>query len=828
MRPSLRLLTLVMLGLPAWGAVRAQVALLDPITRAQGSPSDYIFDLLQDRAGFIWMATDAGVVRYDGRDFVTWTTAEGLPHNYVYTLHELPDGALWIGTYSGVARLEQGRLRPIPGFRAAVHSIAHDRFGRVFLGGGADGVWVWERERLRRLVAEAPAQESHFVERSDGALTYPVASGRVLVLRPTQEAITVEWSQTPLPAEHRLVGLTPDGHYLLRAPTSMGVVWDADRRRSQHRLSFSPVRSMLALPGDGVLLGTEAGEVWQVSRSGRRKIVEQGAVNGYAVTAMMRDYEGHIWLGLFGGGVRRIAGAHLKLPSQTDSRLGRPILRLSRDRGGTVWVTTRDALLARTPAGAVREYWAARPIGLAADYPGGGHYMSTGTSLYRVFPYARQRPVSLFVEGNWISSMLLAAGDTLWLGSYGSGIRRLVGEREVAPPAAGAPSVVEALVAGSGGAVWALTRSEGAFRYDRGRWTQLREGLPSASVFSLLEEADGTVWLGTDRGLVRRRGARTQVFHDEGRLSGQRVHAVFRTRDTLWAVADRSLYALVRDTLRPLGHVRLRPDEASAIHAALPLPDAHRLLLGTSSGLVEIDLRELGSPLPAPRVAFLGIPGTPASARDTLRLSPGQRDVALAFAPLTFGTGEGRLQHRIGEGAWSLPTTDRTLTLAGLGDGRHVLEVRAVNADGRASVRPVRVVLLVPPPWWRTRLAQLLGLVGLVAAVALTARAISTRRLRRRLRALETERRVQAERDRISRDLHDHVGAQLSGVLAGLELLEGAPATSNGLLMALQREVRETMSALRTTIFTLQHPPGSFEELGRLLERYVRDQARFR
>jgi signal transduction histidine kinase/ligand-binding sensor domain-containing protein len=802
---------------------RGQAVLLDPITRAQGSPSDYVLDLLQDRAGFLWMATDAGIVRYDGRDFRTWTTSEGLPHNYTYALHELSDGRLVVGTYRGAVVLDRGRLERLPDTGESVHAITQDRFGRIYLASSA-GLTVCEQRRCRGLLRGGPASEARFVDHPDGSIRLALAGSAVAVLRPGARTVSAERRPAGASSGATLIALTPEGGALLQV-RAQGLVLTHDATPGRLRLHAGHARSLTAHPEGGFLLGDENGDVWHIHGRRQTLLLDHADTGGYAVRAFLHDYEGHLWIGLFGGGVRRVVHGALSLPPASEARLHRPMLRLSRDRAGTVWMTTREGLVARGADGRVWQTGKS-PLMLATDDGAGGHYVSSSTSLTRRTSAGRWRV--LLNDGNWISSLLLGPGDTLWVGTYGSGLRRLARDREVAPPTPGGPPVVEGLVPGVGGAVWALTRSEGAFRYARGRWTNVRAGLPSSAVFSLLDEPDGTLWLGTDRGLVRRRGAAQRVFDDGGRLRGQRLHALFRTGDTLWAVADRQLYGVVGDRLHAFGRARLRPSGDVAIHAAVGVPEQRRVLLGTSAGLVAVDLRALGAPLPPPRVAFLGPVGRPSEAGDTLRLSPGVRSLSLAFAPLTFGSDTpGRLQHRIG-GAWSEPTPERTVSLVGLADGWHVLDVRAVNAAGTASDRPVRVVLYVPPPWWRTWPARLAGLVLLVAAVALAARAFFTRRLRRRLRALETERRVQAERDRISRDLHDHVGAQLSGVLAGLELLEGAPAASNGLLTALQREVRETMSALRTAIFTLQHPPDSFDELGRLLERYVRDQARFR
>ena len=46
------------------------------------------------------------------------------------------------------------------------------------------------------------------------------------------------------------------------------------------------------------------------------------------------------------------------------------------------------------------------------------------------------------------------------------------------------------------------------------------------------------------------------------------------------------------------------------------------------------------------------------------------------------------------------------------------------------------------------------------------------RELEYRVNALELEQRMQRERERISRDLHDHVGAQLVNIISGLSLAE--------------------------------------------------------
>ncbi|RZK50579.1 MAG: hypothetical protein EOO59_15875, partial [Hymenobacter sp.] len=89
---------------------------------ADGLSQPFIYCLLQDRQGYLWLGTAEGLVRYDGARFVTLTTQDGLAEDFVTGLWEEPGtGRLW------VAHNEGGRsLRPAPGtaFRAVAASVA--------------------------------------------------------------------------------------------------------------------------------------------------------------------------------------------------------------------------------------------------------------------------------------------------------------------------------------------------------------------------------------------------------------------------------------------------------------------------------------------------------------------------------------------------------------------------------------------------------------------------------------------------------------------------------------------------------------------------------
>ena len=74
----------------------------ETISTAQGLSQGMVFDLLQDKEGFIWVATKNGLNRYDGYSFKVFTNdpynAQSLSSNTILKLFEDSKGRIWAGT----------------------------------------------------------------------------------------------------------------------------------------------------------------------------------------------------------------------------------------------------------------------------------------------------------------------------------------------------------------------------------------------------------------------------------------------------------------------------------------------------------------------------------------------------------------------------------------------------------------------------------------------------------------------------------------------------------------------------------------------------------
>jgi ligand-binding sensor domain-containing protein len=80
----------------------------------QGLPQNSSTSITQTADGYLWLGTEEGLVRYDGKHFNIFGKAdiEQLPGNKITALYADREGNLWIGTYgAGIFYLEEGQKR---------------------------------------------------------------------------------------------------------------------------------------------------------------------------------------------------------------------------------------------------------------------------------------------------------------------------------------------------------------------------------------------------------------------------------------------------------------------------------------------------------------------------------------------------------------------------------------------------------------------------------------------------------------------------------------------------------------------------------------------
>ena len=70
-------------------------------TVENGLPSNETYSVFEDKKGYIWVATDRGVARFDGYEFEIFTTQDGLPDNTIFRFYEDYKGRIWLFSFNG-------------------------------------------------------------------------------------------------------------------------------------------------------------------------------------------------------------------------------------------------------------------------------------------------------------------------------------------------------------------------------------------------------------------------------------------------------------------------------------------------------------------------------------------------------------------------------------------------------------------------------------------------------------------------------------------------------------------------------------------------------
>lgn len=176
---------------------------------------------------------------------------------------------------------------------------------------------------------------------------------------------------------------------------------------------------------------------------------------------------------------------------------------------------------------------------------------------------------------------------------------------------------------------------------------------------------------------------------------------------------------------------------------------------------------------------------------------------------------------------WIQAGNRTSVSFSNLAPGTYQFEVMGANSDGMWNPKTDSFTFEIIPPFWMTWWFRIIAFITVTGLFVWVIRYISIQKLKEELQRLETEQKVQQERERISRDLHDHVGNQLANILSGVDLMRkyakhGNQERSDELHGNVKDDLRSTMQQLRETIWTLNKSEVSLSDFVSRLETYFR------
>ena len=710
---------------------------------ADGLQNPVVLSLAQDRTGYLWAGTEGGLYRYDGTRFRLFGKAEGLPcSTEVHGLFVASDGALWANICAGVFRLDGQRFRAIQGIDRLLRGaqvMADGAGGGVLIATpaglyeasrGADGSFSTHPYPLPAALA---GKRIHSILRQGERLWLGCdqqlcmeEAGQISVFGKEQGLPEDAWDGIQIPA---------DGSVWVRNPKSVYTRGPGETKFSQEKpdIASSGFWGALASRRDGaIMVPTDHGLAIH-TKAGWSVINRQRGLRKENSAAVLEDREGSIWIGLAGGGVARWLGSGVWESWRTDQGLAADIVwNIRRDRKGSLWVgtslgltridgsgqtriwTKKDGLggdnvrwLAETSDGSI---WAAvKPGGLARIDPVSGKIRIVGPK-----DGLSCDPEDLFVDRR--DRMWLPTRCGLFLNEQPSVSNHVIRVETPEPFGRTAWKVIE----DAQGTVW-VSNGTALWSLREGQWRQHRraEGLLTDNPYVMALAGDGSIWLrhrydgGIDRlevsgdRIVR---AAAVVPADPETAAGTAFHG-FDAFGNFWRGSAHGVEVLHGKTWTKFttedGLVSNDCD-GEAFWA-----DADGgVWLGTSGGLAHY--RSGNGIPPAPLTAYPEI--------TRLEINQPARLIRAEFSSLNYQAEHlVRFAYRLDQEPWT-DSEERSISITGLGPGRHRLEVRSRVRDDPFSPRIAAAEFQLEPTWKETWWARLLALSSVLVAIVLFVR----------------------------------------------------------------------------------------------------------
>lgn len=176
---------------------------------------------------------------------------------------------------------------------------------------------------------------------------------------------------------------------------------------------------------------------------------------------------------------------------------------------------------------------------------------------------------------------------------------------------------------------------------------------------------------------------------------------------------------------------------------------------------------------------------------------------------------------------WIQTGTLNQVRYNGLPPGDYRFRIRATNGAGAWGPEEYSVRVTIRPPFWKTRwfLAGI-GLLLLGSVIGLT-RYISQRRLKKRVAALEAQRQLDLERQRISREMHDDIGSGLTQIALMSESARRKSTADEKELTDIGETSRRLVGSMNEIIWSLNPENKTLAQLAAYLREQLHRQLEY-
>lgn len=749
-------LFLLITSLPSW-ADRGRLYTADKLS---SSTTNFIS---QDYYGYIWVGSQFGLNKFDGYRFTHFytdaddhTTIQG---NEITRLLSDSKHRLWVGGANGLSRYDHAsnqfvRCQFPDGLRPRVECIYEDHSGNILIGTSGYGLYSirsgsdaitpehqFSRTANNDFLTVLFEDNQHNLWR--GYQTTTITRFKTDGLKPT----AIKDFESPCGPVVTFLRTDTKGflavctYGILRYDYATGKLSDAGIDLSEIGATVSVRAAMIDHAGN-IYIGTSGRGLFIIRKGSNILQRVEFNSNKYDLSTanvnyIYEDKDQNLWVSCFRKGLFMLSQGneafHTSKFADQKYQLGSSLSSLTLGEDGTIWCTVQKSGIYRCDVDGLFSPAPAFPSGADCIYRDskGKYWVGNESTLYSYDPKTGASIPKLHLDGWGINCMTDDGKGHLYVCNYGKGFcifdsntgeSELLSMYHIHPQLGGlCNDWVKAFLLDSRGLLWIATTNgvcvmnpvDGNFR-SLGWDLQLK----NIQCFSLAEQTDGSILIGTESGIYRYDMASSKIGRVEGlhELDNKPIYTIVHLRNgDLWMSSANGIWHYDKQRQHLVRYVDGNGlDTREFVLGAVAVANDGRLSFGSIEGIVSFYPNDVSaSGINNDERVFLTsftIDGKPVGClTDKFKIPYNQNSFAMEFSMLNFHDAENiYYEYRINGGEW-VPFMDGSnrVAFSRMKPGRYEIEVRAMS-NGLYFKNTQTVYVTVQSPWYATTWAYIL------------------------------------------------------------------------------------------------------------------------
>lgn len=748
--------------------IHAQTYNFNNYSLKDGLIQSNVNDILQDKEGYMWYATDGGLSKFNGQVFTNYSTNEGLSEASVNTICEDPKGNLWIGHALGKLSVYDGtKFTPFPlnlkDKPSRICDISNDKSGNIWIS--TVGAGVIKLNTTTKKIASYSIKE-HLSD---------------VVFMSFTDATSKTWFVTDIGIKYydaikdSFVFFKPLGfpffEYTCMSQDHAGNYWFGTTNQGIVKFNVKANITELFSDAQGLksnfitaLLPAENNSIWAATwEGGIAKIVGQDIISitntnglqGNKIRSLFIDRESMLWAGMQDKGIAQFKGFSFIHFNTNDGLKNAIINCITEDAEGNYWLGTNEGIdivsldknytKKKIQHIDVTDYLRNNLITSFCSY-GNKIYVSTFKGDIGVFDSKTRKKIQVLSINRSLVNNLAIVKNELWIAtSSGLTTYNLI-NGEFKDRAEMDKRIVMKIHEAKDGTIWIGTRESGLWFYEKNTFKHFSNQLNHNSPTSFCNDKEGNLWIGTEGGGIYKKQGNNLINYNvkKGLISDYITLITCDSAGNIWTGTNMGLVKFDADANEFINYgIQEGFTSIETKTNAVFQDNKVGLWFGTINGATVLRIKEQHTKHVVPLVYLLNyeVFSTAFNLSPNPTFNYNQNDITFNFIGLSFSNAS-KIKYKYKleglEDQWRVEHGINKVVFSHLPPGNYKFILNACSSEGICADKNIEYTFEIIPPVYKRTWFRILILILFVAAV-FTYITFRTRYLRAAKLVLETQ-----------------------------------------------------------------------------------------